>query len=112
MEVASILMLDLDSHDVKEINAAAFKKGFAANNGKMNVFGQIGVDNCVCPENCAYCSFSIDVFKENNRDKASLKQAILEHNETAVISFDDLQNHLKSFNEAGVDAVKIGRAHV
>ncbi len=105
--MASILMLDLASDEVKEINAAAFKKGFAANDGKMNVFGQIGVDNCVCPENCTYCSFSIDVFKENNSEKASLKQAILEHNKSAVINLEGLQDHLESFDEAGVDAVSL-----
>ena len=48
-EIASLLMVDPFSSDAEKINKYAFDVGYCAARGKMHVFGQISVDNSVCP---------------------------------------------------------------
>lgn len=87
-------MLDPFCDDAKRVVSAAREVGFRAAGGRSLVFGQIGVDDSICPENCAYCAFA--TCNSNKID-----------NKNAAISDKALIAHLEAFNEARVDAVSL-----
>lgn len=100
-EIVRLLNLDPFSDEAKKLNEKAFKLGFEACEGKGLVLGQIGVDDSVCPENCRYCSFAISNFKKRSTESIS------EHNKNAVMSLEDLRDHLKAFRDAKVNGVSL-----
>lgn len=106
-EIASLLMVDPFSSDAEKINKYAFDVGYCAAKGKMHVFGQIGVDNTVCPVNSKYCPFALDNFRLQGEFSESLKLRIAEHNKCSKLSSEEFVYHLHSFNEAKVDAVSL-----
>ena len=58
-EIVELLLLDPTSSQAKKINDEALSIGKKACGGRSLVFGQIGVDDSICPENCAYCAFAL-----------------------------------------------------
>lgn len=112
-EIVKLLLLDPFSSEAKDINEKALSIGKKACGGRSLVFGQIGVDDSICPENCAYCSFALRNFEKiynhgsHKLKKSEMMAAINKHNAKSVISEELLRQHLLSFNEANVDAVSL-----
>lgn len=100
-------MVDPFSSEAEKINKYAYDVGYCAAKGKMYVFGQIGVDNSVCPVNCKYCAFALDNFRRQGESAESLEHRITEHNMRAKLSEEEFIYLLRSFNEARVDAVSL-----
>ena len=105
-EIVELLCLSPESEEARELNDIAFKIGFEAAKGKMRIFGQIGLDNSVCTENCSYCSFAIDNFRARC-SRVDLAKQIREHNKQSVIDENLFRSHLKAFDKAQVDAVSL-----
>ena len=66
------------------------------------MFGQIGVDDSICPENCAYCAFALRNAIHGSHKLSSSSQMM-----AAIISEESLISHLQAFDEARVDAVSL-----
>lgn len=105
-KIVELLCLDPKSGEAQELNELAFKIGLQAAKGKMRIFGQIGLDDSVCAENCAYCSFAIDNF-QSGCSGAGLAEKIREHNKHSVIDESLFRNHLRAFGSAQVNAVSL-----
>ena len=101
-EIVELLLLDPTSSQAKKINEEALSIGKKACGGRSLVFGQIGVDDSICPENCSYCAFAL-----RNAIHGSHKLSSSSKIMAAIISEEALVSHLQAFDEARVDAVSL-----
>ena len=116
-EIVELLLLDPTSSQAKKINDEALSIGKKACGGRSLVFGQIGVDDSICPENCAYCAFALrnaihgsHKLSSSSQMMAAIKDPAEKRNETimaAIISEEALVSYLQAFDEARVDAVSL-----
>ena len=79
-------------------------RDLARNKGK--IYGQIGVDDMVCPCDCAYCAFASINVKEKAKE-TDLRVFRPKKDRESVLMEDQFKEILEAFKEAHVDMVSL-----
>ena len=95
-DIVYLLKFDAYSPEAAYVCAKAREVGMRACGGRGYVYGQIGVDETACPENCLFCSFAAV-----NTDASSYDPA------HAEVPIGRIVHYAKVFDNAGVDLISL-----